>query len=91
VDEHREVFLPEVKAALAAFESRQIAAQPGLERTARILLDAREPALARRYLTDQANTAAVDALHLIEALAESVEVRTRFLYGIRMPEDAVPK
>jgi dipeptidase len=86
MDEHREAFLPEVKAALAAFDSRQIAAQPAIERTAQILLQAREDALARRYLTEQAQMAAGDGLRLIEALAESIEARTRVLHGIRLPE-----
>jgi len=86
VDEHRDSFLPEVSAALAAFENRQLAAQPAVERTAQILLDAREDALARRYLTEQAQWAAGDGLRLIEALAESIEVRTKVLHGIRSAE-----
>jgi dipeptidase len=88
VDEHRDVFLPEVSAALRAFDSREIAAQPGIERTAKILLDAHEEALARRYLTEQSHTAAAEGLHLIEALADSIEARTKVLYGIRAPEDS---
>jgi hypothetical protein len=83
VDEHRDSFLPEVRAALAAFDSRQLAAQPAIERTAQVLLNAREDALARRYLTDQAHMAAGDGLRLIEALADSIEARTRVLHGIR--------
>jgi dipeptidase len=90
VDERRDVFLPEVTAALTAFESRQLEAQPGVERTAEILLKASEAALARRYLTEQASAAAGDGLHLIEALTESIEARTKVLYGIRTPEDATP-
>jgi secernin len=90
LDERREVFLPEVAAALTAFDSRQLAAQPGVERTAEILLKANEAALARRYLTEQANAAAEDGLHLIEALAESIEARTKVLYGIRTPDDTKP-
>ena len=49
-----------------------------------------EAALARRYLTEQANAAAEDGLHLIEALADSIEARTKVLYGIRSAEDATP-
>jgi len=90
VDERRDAFLPEVTAALTAFESRQLEAQPGVERTAEILLKASEGALARRYLTEQANAAAGDGLRLIEALAASIEARTKVLYGIRTPEDATP-
>jgi hypothetical protein len=88
MDEHRDVFLPEVSTALRAFDSRQIAAQSGVERTAKILLDAHEDALARRYLTEQSHTAAAEGLHLIEALADSIEARTKVLYGIRTPEDS---
>jgi hypothetical protein len=45
---------------------------------------------SRRYLTEHANTAAEDGLHLIETLADSIEARTKVLYGIRRPEDATP-
>ena len=86
VDEHRDSFLPEVSAALTAFESRQLTAQPAIERTAQILLKAHEEALARRYLTEQAAMAAGDGLRLIEALAESIEARTKVLHGIRSAE-----
>jgi len=86
VDEHREVFLPEVSAALDAFDARQLAAQEGIERTARLLLNAHEDALAHRYLTEQAHSSAGDGLHLIEALADGIEARTKVLYGIRTPE-----
>jgi dipeptidase len=87
VDEHRDVFLPEVSAALNAFDSRQIAAQAGIERTAQILLNAHEDALAHRYLTEEAHSAAANGLHLIEALAEGIEARTKVIYGIRTPEN----
>jgi len=90
LDERRDAFLPEVAAALTAFESRQLAAQPGVERTAEILLKANEAELARRYLTEQANSAAGDGLRLIEALAESIEARTKVIFGIRAPEEARP-
>jgi dipeptidase len=86
VDEHREVFLPEVSAALRAFDGHQLAAQPDIERTARILLDAHEDALAHRYLTEQAHASAAEGLRLIEDLAQGIEARTKVLYGIRTPE-----
>ncbi len=85
VDEHRDVFVPEVAAALTAFETAQIAAQNDVERTAKILLDAKEDALAQRYLTEQANTAASTGMALIDNLGASIEARTRLLFGIRMP------
>jgi dipeptidase len=87
VDEHRESFLPEVTAALDGFEARELAAQGDIERTAQILLSAHEDALAHRYLTEQANVAAAGGLHLIEALADGIEARTKALYGIRSPDD----
>lgn len=90
VDEHRDSFLAEVSAALAAFENRQLTAQPAIERTAQILLKANEDALARRYLTEQAHMAAGDGLRLIEALAESIEARTKLLHGIRSAESDTP-
>ena len=86
MDEHRDSFLPEVRAALAAFDTRQLAAQPDVERTALILLKAKEDALARRYLTEQAPMAAGDGLRLIEALAEGIEARTKWIHGIRPSE-----
>jgi hypothetical protein len=86
VDEHRDSFLPEVSAALAAFDSRQLALQPAIESTAQILLNAHEDALARRYLTDQAHMAAGEGLRLIQALAEGIEARTKVLHGIRSEE-----
>jgi dipeptidase len=90
VDEHRDSFLPEVSAALTAFDTRQLAAQPDVERTAQILLKAKEDGLARRYLTEQANMAAGEGLRLIEALAEGIEARTKWLHGIRPAESATP-
>lgn len=89
-DEHRDLFLPEVAAALAAFEARELAGDAGVDRTARVLIDAHEDALARHYLTEQAHAAAADGLRLIEALADSIEARTKVLYGIRMPGDPAP-
>ena len=90
VDEHREAFLPEVSAALTASDSRQIAVQDDIERTALVLLKAHQDELLTRYLTWQANRAAADGLRLIEALANSIEARTRVLYGIRTPESTNP-
>lgn len=87
VDEHRELFLPEASAALDAFDTRQLAAQQEIERTAQVLLDAHEEGLARRYLAEQAHASAADGLHLIQSLADGIEARTKVLYGIRTPED----
>jgi dipeptidase len=90
VDEHRQELLPEVIALLDAHDRKLLEAQPGVERTARILLDAGEGGLARRYLTEQSHAAAADALRLLEGLADAIELRTRLLYGIRVPEATSP-
>jgi hypothetical protein len=90
VDEHRQEFLPEVTSVLGAHDRRMLDAQPGVEQTAKILLDAGETGLARRYLTEQSHAAAADALRLLEGLAAAIELRTRLLYGIRAPETAPP-
>jgi len=86
VEEHPEEFLPEVRDALAAFRQKQVASQPVIERTAGVLFNAGEDALARRYLTEQAHSAAAEGFELMEALAESIEMRTRLRYGIRVPD-----
>jgi len=83
VQEHQEKFLPEVTEALEAFESRLITSQSEVEETARTLLDAGKPELVRKYLTYYSHTEAMNGLHLAESLAESLEVRTKVLFGIR--------
>lgn len=90
VDEHRDVFLPQVTSLLEAHDRRMLDAQPGVEQTAKILLDAGEIGLARRYLTEQSHAAAADAMRLLEGLAAAVELQTRLLFGIRAPETAPP-
>lgn len=82
-EEHQEKFLPEVTEALEAFEARLIDRQESIERTALKLFQAGEPDLARRYLTYYSGTEALEGWRLGEALANSIEARTRALYGIR--------
>lgn len=84
---HRKQFLPEVTQALEAFEDRLLEKQQTVERTALKLLEAGEPELARRYLTYYSQTEAGNGLRLVEALAESLEARTKVLFGIRDPGD----
>ncbi|MCW5980798.1 MAG: C69 family dipeptidase [Bryobacteraceae bacterium] len=86
--EHRERFLPEVTAALNAFEGRLAAAQPAVERTALKLFESGEPELARSYLTYYSNTEAMNGLRLAEALSASIEARTKAIFGVRTPPDA---
>lgn len=90
VNEHRDVFLPEVSASLDAFDARQLAAQAGIERTAQILLAAHEDGLAHRYLTEQAYRSATEGMRLIDALSDGLESRTKAIYEIRTPETPLP-
>jgi hypothetical protein len=74
-----------VREALTAFEERERAAIPGVEATARTLIDAGQRDLARRYLTEFSHTRAYDALDLGEALLASIEARVKLRYGIPKP------
>ncbi len=86
VDEHRAEFLPEVTAALTDFESRLAESQPLVEKTALKLFEAGEPELARAHLTYRSSTEAMNSLGLGEALAASIEARTKVRFGIRKPK-----
>ena len=83
MEEHEEKFLPEVTEALVAFEGRLIAEQADVERTALKLFEAGESGLARRYLTYYAGTEALNGMRLGDALANSIEARTKAIYGVR--------
>ena len=67
---------------IACFKQQQT-----VQRTALKLLEAGEPELARRYLTYYSQTEAGTGLRLVEALADSLEARTKVLFGIRVPGD----
>ena len=82
---HPAVFLPEVTEALDAFERGALREQGSVERTAMALHRAREPGLARRYLTDRSTERALAALELGNALLGSIEARAELLFGIREP------
>lgn len=84
--EHGAEFLPEVTSALGDFESKLAEAQPIVERTALKLFEAGEPDLARAHLTYRSNSEAMNALQLGEALAASIEARTKLKFGIRRPK-----
>lgn len=86
VQEHEEKFLPEVTEALEAFESRLIEDQGFVEATARALYDSKQPELARRFLTYYSQTEAMHGLQLAESLAQSIEARTKVIFGIRSLE-----
>ena len=82
---HEAKFLPEVMEALTAFESGLIAQQETVEGIALALFQAGEPELARAALTYYSRTEALNGLRLVEALAESLEARTKVLFGIQSP------
>ena len=69
--------------ALTAFESGLIAQQATVEGIARALFQAGEPELARAALTYYSRTEALNGLRLVEALAQSLEARTKVLFGIQ--------
>ncbi|MCA9134321.1 MAG: hypothetical protein KDA45_14230, partial [Planctomycetales bacterium] len=83
--EHPDRFLPEVTEAFEAFESKLIARQEAVERTALTLYEAKKEKLAADYLTYYCFTEAMNALRLGDALAESIEARTKVIDGIRQP------
>ena len=80
---HEAKFLPEVVEALTAFESGLIAEQETVEGIARELFQAGKPELARAALTYYSRTEALNGLRLVESLAQSLEARTKVLFGIR--------
>jgi len=85
VKEHEQKFLPEVTEALEAFEARLIARQSIVEDTAQTLFRAEKPDLARHHLSYYSQTEAMNGLRLGQALANSIEARTKALQGIRQP------
>ncbi len=86
VNEHPDKFLDEVTETLTAFEHKLITQQELVERTALALYNAGEPQLARAYLTYYCRSEAANGLQLAETLAQSIEARTKALFGIREPK-----
>lgn len=80
--QHPSKFLPEVTEILEAFETNLLNQQVVIEKTAQTLFDAEEAELARKFLTYYCNTEAMNALLLAESLANSLEARTKILFGI---------
>ena len=74
-------YLPEATALWMAIEKRLIGDSADVARTAKILLDAGEPALARRCLTYFTETELLKALDCAEQLAASLDIRTRAFHG----------
>ena len=69
-----------------ALEANLIARQENVERTALKLYEAGETDLARNYLNYYCSTEAMNGLQLGEALADSIEARTKVIDGIRQPK-----
>lgn len=80
--QHHAQFLPEVTTALEAFEAKLIHQQETVAKATATLYAAGEPELARHYLTYFSHTEAMNALRLVDALAISLEARSKLLFGI---------
>jgi dipeptidase len=89
VFQNQAAFLPEVTATWVAIERRLTSVQASVIRTAETLIDAGESELACDYLTYYSRTELLNALLLAESLAQSIEARTRAIYGIG--SDAEPR
>lgn len=84
--DHADKFLPEVVEAITAFEDRLIAEQGTVEQATLTLMEAGRGDIARAYLGDYSNHAALEALRLGNALLTSIEARTRVIFGLREPQ-----
>lgn len=85
VDEHRDVFLPQVTEALVGFETRLIDEQGFVAETAETLYKNGRPDLATRYFNLYSGTRGTEALRLGHDLAGGVEAQTKARFGIRRP------
>ncbi len=81
--EHHELFLPEVTPVWQAFEQALAIEQNDVVATAETLIAAGKPHLAKKLLTDHCTHHATRALDLGEAMVNSMEARSRVLFGIR--------
>ena len=80
--EHHELFMSEVTPVWEALERETAAAVPGVADSARILLEAGRPELAADVLTRFSHGEAIRALDLGEAMAASMDARSRVLFGL---------
>jgi hypothetical protein len=81
--EHHELFLPEVTPVWEALERAATAQLPTAVEQAQVLIDAGRAELARDLLTRFCQVEAVHALDLGEAMVDSMDRRSRVLFGIR--------
>lgn len=75
-------YLPEAIVLWTAIEKRLLAESIDVSRSAKILLKAGEPGLARRCLTYFTETELLKALDCAEHLAASLDIRTRAFHGV---------
>ncbi len=89
VKEHEKPFRREVTGAMEAFEAGLIRQQPTTEAVAAGLFEAGKPELARRFLTYYSTTELMNGLRLGQALADSIDARTKLLFGVRQPASPI--
>ena len=87
--QHQDPFLTEAIATWEAMEVRRIPRADDATRIAAALLNAGEADLAARFLTRETAAGLNEALEVAEALAASMEARTRARWGIS--DDPKPK
>lgn len=80
--QHHELFLAEVTSIWTAMEQSLIEQCEDFRHLAEVLLRSENDALAARTLTYFCRTELVNALEVAEKLAQSLEIRTRVLFGI---------
>ena len=85
--EHHELFLPEVTPVWEAFEASLIAELPAVIEQAHVLRAAGMSHLSRDILTRHCSARAQSSLRLGEAMLESMDKRSRVLFGIRTDLD----
>ena len=83
VTEHHEQFLPEVTPVFEALEHELLTDLSDVVQSARILSAHGVQRLARQLLTRYSGTQAMRSLDLGEALLNSMEARSRLLFGVR--------
>lgn len=89
VKENEKTFLREVTGAMEAFETRLIRKQPTIEAIATSLFETGKPDLARQFLTYYSTTELMNGLRLGQALTESIDARTKLLFGVRQPASPI--
>lgn len=89
MDEHFDEYHPELIAVLKAFEDKLFSQQEDVEDIALQLLQADKTDLTERFLTYYCKNEANEGLRLASILADSLEVKTKFLFGIRSLPDSL--